>query len=188
MTRSTDRGTPATSTGRLSSRGVAPKTLSSLRASAQHRLEPLEVASSSTVSSTCRQAFVIQTPTRRPARRTSHLCAGKPRPAGACRPGLRFRQRDPIRDLTSPPVDVIQSQRRHLAGAQPEPGQQGEDGQVPPPGPGERIAGGQQRGHLISVQRPRHPGLGPPGRRGHRQRLADQALGMQEAEQGERDG
>ena len=94
----------------------------------------------------------------------------------------------PHRDLAEPPVDVVQPQRGHLAGAQPEPGQQGQDGQVPPPGPGRGIAGGQQRGHLITVQRLGQAGLRPPGRRGHRQRLADQALRVQEAEQGPQRG
>ena len=73
------------------------------------------------------------------------------------------RQRQPLLatalaahdELAGPPVEVVEPKRGHLAGPQPEPRQQREDGVIAHADVGVPIAGGEQRAHLAGLERPR---------------------------------
>ena len=86
------------------------------------------------------------------------------------------RQRQPINpvafaahgDLAAAPVDVVQAQRGDLTDPQAQAQQHRQDRQIPAAGRGALVATGQQRPHLLVVQRHGQAGQRPPGRRGHR--------------------
>jgi hypothetical protein len=94
------------------------------------------------------------------------------------------------RDLAAPPVDVVQAEPGGFAGSQAHPGQQQQDRPVPAPGGGGRVAGVQHRLDLPGLQRPGQPGQRVTGRRRHRarQRGGQDAIDVQEAEQGPQRG
>ena len=94
------------------------------------------------------------------------------------------------RDLAAPPVDVVQAEPGDLPGPQAHPGQHQQDRPVPAPGRGGRVAGVQHRLDLPGLQRPGQPGERVPGRRRHRARQRDgqDAVDVQEAEQGPQRG
>jgi hypothetical protein len=63
-------------------------------------------------------------------------------------------------DLAGAPVEIVEGERGHLPGAQPQACQQQQDGEVPPAMAGAPVAATQQARHL--------PGLYPPGARAGR--------------------
>ena len=100
-------------------------------------------------------------------------------PAGDRLAGV-LRQRQPVLpaglavhgELPGPPVDVAQAQRGDLAGAQPEPRQDGQDREVPAPGRASAIAAAEQPPDICGADRPGQPGQRPAGDRRHRRQQA----------------
>ena len=88
-------------------------------------------------------------------------------------------------DLAAAPVDVLQPQRGHLTGAEPQPGQQRQDRPVTLSDRGSGVAGAQQHRGLFGRQVLRQPGQFPVGGGGHRahQRGVDHPAQVQEPQQ-----
>jgi hypothetical protein len=112
---------------------------------------------------------------------------GRDRLAGA------RRERHPVlaaalvvhRDQAGMPVQVVQGQGRDLAGPQAEPGQEHDDGVIPPPGSRGTVAAAQQRGHRLRARR--RPPAGPAAagnmRDRVRQRPGDETADVHEPQQ-----
>ena len=113
----------------------------------------------------------------RPDEDRPHLClAGAPMPQvldyGPADVVWQRQPVDPVAlasdgDLTAAPVDIVDAQRRHLPGPQPEADQQRQNREVPAAGRSAPVTRRQQLRHLITAQRFGDSGKRPAGHRRH---------------------
>ena len=85
-------------------------------------------------------------------------------------------------DFAPAPVDVIEPERGHLPGPQPEAPQHGEDGEVTQSRHRAPVAAGEQRSHRLCAQTPRQWLVRPTGGSGHRLRHRAGRVALQEQE------
>jgi hypothetical protein len=76
-------------------------------------------------------------------------------------------------DLAGAPVEIVEGERGHLPGAQPQACQQQQDGEVPPAMAGAPVAATQQARHLPGLYPPRRQSWPPRGNPWHRRSKRD---------------